>query len=466
VPHCSHRRRALQIETLRRQFAQADGLPFADVLPADRVQTALDEEGAGWREVVYTPALTLWAFLSQVTSADGSCRAAVARVLAWLVACGQRPCTAKTGPYCKARGRLPEGLLPRLTRETGRALHDGTPAEWLWRGRRVKVVDGTTVSMPDTSANQKDYPQSRSQAPGLGFPIARMVVVFCLACGAALDAALGRYQGKETGENALLRALAGALGEGDVVLADRYFGGYFDLALWRQRGADFAVRLHQLRRADFRRGRRCGRRDHVVTWARPQRPDWLDEATYSALPAGLEVRELEVRVTQAGFRTRRLVVVTSLVDAARYTAADLAGLYRARWNAELDLRSLKITLGMDVLRSKAPETVRKEVWAHLLAYNLIRAVVARAALELGCPPRWLSFAGALQAVRAFGERLLGATAAAREELHAWLLIAIGSHQVADRPDRVEPRARKRRPKDYPHLHCSRDAARNFRYAKT
>src|SRR5262249_47063296 len=218
-PHCSRRRRALQIETLRRQFAQADGLPFADVLPAQRIQRALDEEGAGWRQVVYTPALTLWAFLSQVTSADGSCRAAVARVLAWLVAGGQRPCTAKTDPYCKARGRLPEGLLPRLARETGRALHDGTPAQWLWRGRRVKVVDGTTVSMPDTPANQKDYPQSRSQAPGLGFPIARMAVVFCLACGVVLDAALGRYQGKETGENALLRPLTGALTEADVLLA-------------------------------------------------------------------------------------------------------------------------------------------------------------------------------------------------------------------------------------------------------
>ena len=434
--------------------------------PPERVQRALDEEGAGWRQVVYTPALTLWAFLSQVTCADGSCRATVARVLAWLVSQGQRPCTPKTDPYCKARGRLPEGLLPRLARETGRTLHDATPAEWLWNGRRVKIVDGTTVSMPDTPANQKAYPQSRGQAPGVGFPIARMVVVFCLACGVALDAALGCYRGKETGENALLRTLAAALGQGDVVLADRYFGGYFDLALWRQRGVDFVVRLHQLRHADFRRGRRLGRRDHVVRWARPKRPDWLDEADYSTLPDALEVRELEVRVPQAGFRTRRLVVVTSLTDAARYTAATVAALYRARWHAELDLRSLKVTLGMDVLRGKTPEMVRKEVWALLLAYNLIRAVMARAALDLGCPPRWLSFKGALQAVRAFAERLLTATAAGLAELHTWLLIVIGSHQVADRPDRAEPRARKRRPKDYPHLHCSRDEARTFRNAKT
>jgi hypothetical protein len=466
VTHCSRRRRALQIETLRRQFAQQDGLPFADVLPADRVRRALEEEGAGWREVVWTPALTLWAFLSQVAGADGSCRAAVARALAWLVSSGQRPCAAKTGPYCKARGRLPEGLLPRLARETGRSLHNAAPAAWLWHGRRVKIADGSTLSMPDTPANQEDYPQSRAQAPGVGFPIARVVVVFCLACGVVLDAALGRYRGKETGENALLRTLAGVFAAGDVVLADRYFGGYFDLALWHERGVDFVVRLHQLRRADFRRGRRLGRGDHAVRWAKPQRPDWLDEQTYAALPGELEVREVAVRVTQEGFRTKRLVVVTSLLDAARYAAADLAGLYRARWHAELDLRSLKVTLGMDVLRGKTPDVVRKEVWAHLLAYNLIRAVMARAALDLGCPPRWLSFAGALQAVRAFGERLLGATGAGSEELQAWLLIVVGSHQVGDRPDRVEPRARKRRPKDYPHLHCSRDEARTFRYAKT
>ena len=457
--HSTPTRRARQIQALRAQFALADGLPFADALPADRLERALAEEGASWKEVVYTPLLTLWAFLSQVVSPDGSCRAIVSRVLAWLVSRGERPCSPKTGPYCKARARLPESLLRRLTREAARPLYEQVPADWLWKGRRVKVVDGTTVSMPDTPANQQDYPQSPSQAPGLGFPIARLVVVFCLACGAALDAALGRYRGKRTGENALLRTLGDALQQGDVVLADRYFGGYFDLALWRRRGVDFVVRLHQLRRCDFRRGRRLGRRDHVVRWAKPQRPDWLDEAAYRALPASLEVRELEVRVPQAGFRTRRLVVVTSLTDAAEFAAAELAAAYRARWHAELDLRSLKVTLGMDVLRCQSPAMVRKEVWAHLLAYNLIRAVMARAALDLGCPPRWLSFTGALQALTAFAERLLEARGEKARALHGWLLIVIGSHQVGDRPDRTEPRARKRTPKHYPKLDRPRDEVR-------
>jgi Transposase DDE domain len=462
---CTRGRTARQIEALRAQFAQADGLPFADVLTPRRLQRALDEEGACWREKVFTPVLTLWAFLAQVISPDGSCRAAVARVLAWLVATGQPPCTPKTDPYCKARARLPEPLLRRLARETGEALHREAPAGWLWKGRRVKLVDGTTVSMPDTEANQQAYPQNPSQAKGLGFPLARLVVVFCLATGAALDAALGRYQGKQTGENALLRTLEGALQPRDVLLADRYYGGYFDIALAQKRGADAVVRLHQLRRCDLRRGRRLGPGDHAVAWAQPRRPEWMDEAAYRSLPDRLAVREVRVRVAQPGFRTRSLVVVSTLLDAAEVPAQDLAELYRARWHAELDLRSLKVTLGMDVLRCKAPEMVRKEVWAHLVSYNLIRAVMAQAAQENGCAPRELSFKGTLQTLVAFAERLLGAGRRAAEELRGWLWAAAGAHQVGDRPDRVEPRARKRRPKDYPHLHRPRHQARRFRYAK-
>jgi len=196
--YCKRRRHTRQIELLRAQFAQGDGLAFAEVLPADRIERALTEEGATWREIVFTPLLTLWAFLSQVVSADSSCRAAVARVLAWLVSRGERPCSPKTDPYCKARRRLPHSLFTRLVRETGATLHSQVTDAWLWRGRRVKLVDGSTVSMPDTAANQDAYPQHPSQQAGIGFPIARLVAVFCLACGTVLDAALGKYQGKQT----------------------------------------------------------------------------------------------------------------------------------------------------------------------------------------------------------------------------------------------------------------------------
>jgi hypothetical protein len=466
MPYSTARRRRLQIETLRAQFAQADGLPFADVLPPERLERALREEGARWREAIFSPVLTLWAFLTQVISPDGSCRAAVARVLAWLVSQGQPLCSPKTDPYCKARQRLPESLLRRLLRETGQALHDGVPAEWLWKGRRVKLVDGTTVSMPDTAANQAAYPQPQSQAPGVGFPLARMVVVFCLACGTVLEAALGRYQGKETGENALLRTLDGALAAGDVLVGDRYFGGWFDIAWWHGRGVDVVVRLHQLRRCDFRRGRRLGPNDHVVTWAKPARPDWLDADTYRDLPDELTLREVRVRVAQPGFRTRVVVVVTTLLHAAEYAARDLAELYRARWHAELDLRSLKAVLGMGVLRCQSPAMVRKEVWAHLVTYNLIRTVMAQAAVANGCAPRELSFKGALQALTAFAERLLDAAGKAAAELYDWLLVAIGTHLVGDRPDRVEPRAQKRRPQHYKLLTVPRQQARAALGAKS
>ena len=272
-------RQRRQSETFRAHFAQADASTFADVLSEERLEAALREEGATWREQVFTPACTLWAFLTQVLSADGSCRAAVARALAWLAAQGRPPASAKTDPYCKARQRLPESLFTRLTRATGRALEDSLPDEWRWHGRRVKIADGTTVSLPDTPANQEAYPQNPSQEPGLGFPLVRVVVVFSRACGAVVDAALGRYQGKKTGENTLLRTLLDALAPGDLLLADRYYAGYFDLALWRGRGVDAVLRKHQLRRTDFRTGRRLGPDDHVVMGDKPARPTWMDEAT-------------------------------------------------------------------------------------------------------------------------------------------------------------------------------------------
>jgi hypothetical protein len=466
MSHFTSTRYHRQLRTLRTQFALTEGLPFADLLPAEKIDNALREEKVRWRDSVYTPLLTLWAFLSQVISPDGSCRAAVARVLAWLVSRDEPACSPKTDPYCKARQRLPEALLRRLARESGRTLQQQAREPWLWRGRRVKIADGTTVSMPDTEANQSAYPQSRTQKPGLGFPIARVVVVFCLATGAVLEAALGPCRGKRTGENALLRSLADGFEPGDVLLIDRYFGGWFDLALWQARGVDVVGRLHQLRRADFRKGRQLGPRDHAVLWPKPPRPKWLDPSSYAALPQVLPVRELAVRIDVAGFRVRQLVIATTLLDDKAYPARELACLNRMRWHAELDLRSLKVVLGMDVLRCKSPEMVRKEVWAHFLAYNLIRGVMARAADDAGICPRALSFKGALQTMREFAERLLEANEENSENLLERLLVAIATHRVADRPDRVEPRARKRRPKPYPNLRGPRHKATSFRYAKT
>jgi Transposase DDE domain len=460
MSHSTARRRKRQMDLLLTQFAQKDGLAFTEVLPAERVERVLEQEGANWRECVYTPLLTLWAFLSQVICPDGSCRKTVARVLAWLVSRGEDPCSANTDPYCKARQRLPENLFVRLLLETGQTLHQQVPAEWRWRGRHVKIADGTTVSMPDTVANQAEYPQVPTQKPGLGFPIMRLMAVFSLASGAVLDAAIGRYKGKKTGENSLLRTLEKSFEPGDVLLADRYFSGYSDMAWWHERGIDVVTRMNKRRRCDMRRGTRLGRNDHIVVYPKPRhRPVWMDVAAFANMPAEMQIREVRVSICERGFRAKEVIIATTLLDHKQYSAADLAKLYRARWNAELDLRSLKITLGMDVLRCKTPEMVRKELWAHLLAYNLIRSVMAQAAVAHDTSPGAISFKGALQTMTAFAERLIDAPGENADQLYATLLSAIVTHVVGNRPNRVEPRARKRRPKQYPLLTKPRKVAR-------
>jgi Transposase DDE domain len=447
------------VQALCRQFNQDTGLPFSEVLPPERVADALRAEAVTFRVRLFSPLVTLWTFLSQVLSKDHSCVAAVARLLAFRTRLGLPPCSARTGSYCKARQRLPERLLARLVRDTGADLHGQAPDAWRWHGRAVKIVDGSSVSMPDTRANQKAFPQPSEQQPGCGFPVARVVVLLSLACGAVLDLALGPLTGKRTGENALFRTLHDRLEDGDVVLADRSFASYFEIALLRQRRADLVLRLHQRRKADFRRGRRLGREDHVVVWTKPERPEWMTAAQYAPIPATLTIRELRVRVVAAGFRTRRLVVVTTLLDGETFPARELAALYRARWHAELDLRSIKQSLQMDVLRGKTPEMVRKEVWAHLLVYNLIRAAMAQAALQHHLLPRTLSFEGARQTLEAFRGALLQATADDLPCVVEQLLAAIASHRVGDRPDRYEPRVRKRRPKQYPVMKIPRKQAR-------
>lgn len=448
-----------QIHRLVTQPAPQPEFGLEGILDAATVQSAFTHERVRWKNILYTPLLTFWAFFWQMLDPDKSCRAALKRIVAWKAGHGQTIDAEDTGPYCKARARLPESLLHCLMRRLGATVHAAASEDWRWCGRRVKVVDGSTVSMPDTCANQKEYPQIPGQRPGVGFPIARLVVVFCLATGVVLEAAIGRYQGKQTGENSLFRRLWDTLEPDDVVLGDRYYGSYFDLAMLKSRGVDGVFRLHQRRHSDFRRGRRLGRDDHIVTWQRPDRPTWMDQATYEQIPTEMDVRELRVRVAQKGFRTRVLVIVTTLLDSLTYTKSNLCLLYRLRWHAELDLRSIKVVLGMDVLRCKTPEMVRKEIWMTLSGYNVIRALMVQAAQRHARDPRHLSFKGALQTLHAFAKKLQDGSRHERRALRAILLRSIASDAVGDRPDRVEPRARKRRPKPYPLLKKPRKEAR-------
>ena len=444
-------------------FLRKAGLPFADVLSQEQVEEAFDEQGVRFAEGedgVYTPPVTLWAFLSQVLFKEEqrSCVAAVARVVVLLVALGREPCSSNTGAYCRARAKLPEKVIQRLTTEVAEGCERQVPEGWLWHGRHVKLVDGTTVSMPDTPENQAAYPQNSTQKEGLGFPIARMVVLLSLATAMVTGMAMGPYSGKETGEAALLRQLLDALKEGDVLLGDRYYCSYFMLALLQELGVDFVVRLHQNRPADFRRGERLGKEDHIVEWIRPVKPDWMDQETYDRMPKSISLRELKVHVDQPGFRTESLVVVTSLGDAKQYPADEIAELYHQRWLVELDIRAIKITLGMDVLRCKTPEMVRREVWTCLLAYNLIRQTMLEAARKSGSSPRQLSFTAAMQTIGASWLVVLldESVAATLVEVE---LTHLAAHKVGNRPDRVEPRAVKRRPKQHRLLTKPRDEAR-------
>jgi hypothetical protein len=457
--HCIGRTAVAQVQSLLRGFLQDGGLPFNTVMTVQDIVDRISQTCAETCDRIFTPMVTLCSFLQQIHSDDPSCRAAVARLNATRVAQGLAPCSPLTGGYCKARQRLAASLLHGLLHQSGQRLQQGVPPAWLWHGRAVKIVDGSGVSMPDTEANQQEYPQLGSQKPGLGFPGARLVVGLSLACGAVLAAAVGRLKGKNTSEPMLFHSLHASLEGDDVILADRYYCSYGEVALWSGRGIAIVMRLHQRRPADFQRGQRLGREDHVVSWAKPKRPAWLDEATYSALPATIEMRELRVRVPQRGFRTRVVLVATTLRDAAVFTKEELAGLYRARWYAELDLRSLKQTMQMDVLRCKTPAMVRKEIWGHLLVDNLLRATMAQAALRHGVGPRQVSLQGTRQTVAALHSLLAQATSTEQESIVSIVLWAIAPHRVGTRPDRYEPRACKRRPKPYPLLRVPRQQAR-------
>jgi hypothetical protein len=444
-----------EVKTLR----DSEVLPFLDILDHDMVNQALAAEGVTFNRRVYTPLVTVCMVLSQVIDPDHSCRAAVARLIVWLAINHRKPCAPDTSSYCEARLRLPEGVVARLVRHTARKADDRASDAWLWHGRRVTLVDGTTVSMPDTLANQADYPQPATQKVGLGFPLVRLVAPISLATGVVRDLAMGPYLGKETGETALFRALRDGLESGEIVLGDRYFCSFFGIAGLARRGVDVLFRMHQRRKFDFRQGRCLGVEDHVVSWTKPERPEWMDEQTHDQVPETLTVRELRIVVDQPGCRVNELVLVTTMLDAELYTKHEITKLYLERWNIELDFRALKDVLRMDVLRCQTPGMVRKEIWMHLLADNLIRGVILEAAEAHDKRPRQVSFKGALQTMTAFQDALRMATPSERGYLMKVMLEAIARHKVGDRPGRSEPRANKRRPKSQRYLMRPRPEAR-------
>ena len=442
--------------TLRRQFLQGDAGIFDRVLGDREVAAMMNELVVPYRERIYPPLDTLRLFVGQVLSADRACQDVVGRRLSERVAQGQSASALNTGSYCDARQRLPTALPTTLGAMIGERLESLAPTRWRWQGRSVKLFDGTMVSMPDTPSNQQAYPQSHEQKSGLGFPIARIGALIGLASGAILGYQVVACEGKGTGEQTLLGNLLDQLNAGDVVLADALLATWWIIEGAKRRGADVVMAQHGKRITDFTRGERLGKHDHIVQWPRPPKPKTMSAEDYARYPECITMREVEVNGR---------VLVTTLLDPTFVSVNALGRLYKMRWNIEVDFRAIKATLEMDVLRCKSQPMVEKEIAVYFLAYNLVRWAMAKAALLADVLPRALSFSGAKGLLTAFADQLRRTPGDQIRNVIATVLAGIATLKLPHRPDRIEPRAKKRRPKNLPLLTVPRQVARDLILAR-
>lgn len=431
------------LDAVRARFARNEGLPFADILTDVNIRDVLSEHGIQFRDRVFSPVTTIWGFLSQVLSEDHSCRDTVSRIIAHRAANGNSLCSPNTASYCNARSRIPTSVLRTLATRTANELQTSANEQWKWNGRSVFVFDGSSVSMPDTPENQAVYPQPPTQQPGLGFPLARIGVLLSLATGACHDLAIAPYKGKGTGETNLFRRIYDTLQPGDVVLADALFDDYFIACELCRRGVDIVAHAQYERTGSWVVASRPD--GAILAWQRPNKPRGMTGEQYRTYPKQLPMREVTVDARDRNNRVKQFKVVTTILDVS-IDGGQIGDLYERRWGGEVDIRSIKCTMQMDILRCKTPEMVHKEIWTHLLAYNLLRTVMAVAANENGIEPRQISFKGAKQALTAFAPKIEAARPEDRAPLIDALLATIAYHRVGDRPGRWEPRARKRRPK--------------------
>ncbi len=430
--------------------ANTDCSAMFNLLTGPQLLERVEELAPAHRERLYPPIETLSMFLAQSLSADGSCRQVVNDAMVRRIINGLEPGKTDTGGYCKARIRLPLPMVSTLACQIGQIIAEGAPCWWHWQGRPVRLVDGTTVTLADTEENQSKYPQSSSQKKGLGFPACRMVALLCLGSGALLNAATGPCEGKGSDEQSLLRTMLDTLEGNDILLGDAFYATYFLLCELVRRGVDGLFEQYGARKrsTDFGKGEKLGVRDHIIVLAKPKKkPDWMSQTEYDQAPATLKVRE---------FKAGGKIMVTTFLCPKEAPKAMLKVLYRSRWNVELDLRNIKTTLGLETLRCKTPEMAIKELWVYLLAYNLIRLLMAQAALLADQIPRQLSFKHTIQLWNAWRQQ--GGATHDAVAVNA-LLVLIAEPRVGLRPGRVEPRALKRRQKSYPLLTKPRQVAR-------
>jgi len=437
----------LRVKILKNKFNQCLGLPFKELLPPEVIEQAIGELKIKYKKRLFDPFITLWAFLSQILDADKSCHNAVSKIIAYLTGEGVEIPSTDTSAYCQARLRLPEKLLEKLFSQAAQNLEDKVTTEHLWCGRNVKVIDGSTVSMPDTIENQKAYPQPKNQKAGCGFPIAKIGVIFSLATGAAAALVIDVLN---THDIKLARQLYKFLHPLDILLGDRAFCAYADLFTIKKLDCDAVFRKHQSRKTYMKKGKIVGECDKIVTWYKPKkRPQGLSKEEFDILPQTITVREIYYCIFIPGFRTQKVSLITTLLDKATYSTLDIVELYSKRWDVELDLRHLKTTLGMDILRCKTPSMVRKEIYVYLLAYNLLRSLMWSAGTTYSTPPLRLSLQATRHHLNNFIPQLLVASSQKRLQIYSTLLKIIAHKAVPERPGRCEPRVRKRRPKAYP-----------------
>lgn len=406
------------------------------------------DSGVGSRCRLFSRSTTFWTFFAQVLTVDGSCREALRKLQAWQAAQGLSLADSNTSAYCQARGRLQIDGLRKMHEHVAREVRRRATTSQSTFGRPVKVVDGTGLSMPDTKANQSVWPQTKAQKPGCGFPSAKLVGLFALENGVLTDWAEGS---KHDSEQTLFRRLWKHFEPNDIMLGDKAFGSYAAVATLQQRDVDSVTRVHQARKIDFRQGKKLGPRDRLVTWRKPAypKPGW-SKAEWRKLPDTLPIRIVEIQVSQPGFRVEKYILSTTLLDPREWPAEKLGRLYFRRWSIELFFRDIKITMGMDILRCQTPAMVRKEIIMHVIAYNCIRGLMQHAAALYDVPIERISFKGASDALRQWADAFnihAGKPRKQAQMLEA-LLKVIVEDPLPYRPNRSQPRVKKRRPKPY------------------
>lgn len=434
----SHKLASLQQSVAQKFVQESTPHTFFNVLTSPSLFNTVEALLPNHRERHFPPTETLSMFLAQAMSADSSCQNVVNEATLVRKMCGMSSFSSNTGSYCKARIRRPGSMVEQLVRQTGEKVSTDAPDHWRWQGRPIKLVDGTTVELPDTEENQAIFPQNKNNS---GCPLARIVSLVCLASGAILNAALGPVSGKGNSEQGLLRNMLDTFNAGDMVIGDAFYSTYFLLAELKERQIDAIFEQYGARKrvTDFRKGIKLGSRDHLITYKKPNKPNWMSEEKYASVPDALTIRELKVD---------HKILVTTLLSPKGAPKRDIGSCYQQRWHIELDFRNIKTTLGMTKLSCKTPEMIEKEMWVYLLAHNLIRIIMAEAASLSSILPRQLSFKHSLQLFRLWWRQ--PSDEDVDGDLKILILLVI-EQTVGNRPGRVEPRAVKRWIKTFPVL---------------